>query len=105
MRAGLMRRQVTVLGSERVPDGGGGYTEQPVEIATVWSRVEPLQGREQILAMQTGMQRPYRFTLRYRPGVTGAKMLQYDGRRFDITSVVDPEERHRQLVIMAEEVV
>lgn len=102
--AGPMDKQVTIQSATRSDDGGGGYTETRVDFATVWMAVEPLEGREQLTAMQTGMQRPYRFTCRYLPGVTGALTLLYDGRTFDVRSVVDPEEKHRILVMLAEQV-
>lgn len=104
MRIGRMRSRVTFQAATRTPDGGGGYTETLADVATVWAHVEPLTGREQILAMQTEMERPHRITTRYREGITGATRLLYDGRTFDIKSVVDPDARHRELQIMAEEV-
>lgn len=102
---GQMNRRVTIQSVTTTPDGSGGYTETLVDVATVWARVEPLLGREQIQAMQTDMERPHRFTMRYRAGITGATRILYDGRTFDVKSVVDPHERHRELVITAEEVV
>jgi SPP1 family predicted phage head-tail adaptor len=54
--------------------------------------------------MATVGQRPHEFTIRYRPGMTSAKTLLYETRTFDIKSVVDPEEKHRELVIMTDEV-
>ena len=104
MRAGLMRRRITLQTVERTPDGGGGYTETLTDLATVWARVHPLTGREQLLAMQTEAMQMHRFTIRYRAGLTTATRILYDGRTFDIRSIVDPEERHRELQIMAEEV-
>lgn len=104
MRTGLMRRVVTIRTNTNTPDGMGGYTETPTDVANIPARVEPLEGRELLLAQQTGMQRPHRFTLRYRTGMTGAKTLIYDTRTFDIKSVMDPEEKHRELIITADEV-
>jgi SPP1 family predicted phage head-tail adaptor len=103
--AGRLRKQVTIQGVTRTPDGGGGYTETPVEIAEVWANVQPLDGREQLIAMQTGLQRPYRFTIRYLPDISSIHRVVYDGRTFDVKSVVDPEERHRELELLAEEVI
>ena len=88
----------------RTPDGGGGYTETPTDVTGIDARVEPLEGRELIQAMQTVGQRPHRFTMRYRTGMTGAKTIIYDGRTFDIKSVADPEEKHRELQLMTDEV-
>jgi SPP1 family predicted phage head-tail adaptor len=99
-----MRRVVTIRTNARTPDGMGGYTETPTDVTGIPARVEPLEGRELLMAQQTGMQRPHRFTMRYRTGMTGAKTLIYDGRTFDIKSVMDPEEKHRELVIMSDEV-
>lgn len=105
MRTGLMRRVVTLRTSTGVPDGMGGFSSETTsDVENIPARVEPLEGRELLMAQQTGMDRPHRFTMRYRSGMTGAKVLIYDGRTFDIKSVMDPEERHRELIITANEV-
>lgn len=104
MRTGRMRRQVMLRSNTRTPDGMGGYSETPSDVPGIWARVEPLEGRELLQAMQIGMQRPHQFTMRYRSDITGAKTLIYDGRTFDIKSVMDTEEKHRELVITADEV-
>ncbi len=44
-----------------------------------------------------------RVTIRYRTGVKPANRLLYGKRIFNIRSVADPEEKHRELVIMAQE--
>lgn len=105
MRTGLMRRMVTIQSVTSVPDGGGGTTDTVVAVAeNIPARVEPLLGTELLRAQQTGMQRPHRFTIRYREGVSGSKTILYDGRTFDITSIQDPEEKHRELILQADEV-
>lgn len=104
MRTGLMRRVITIRTNAQTSDGMGGYSETPTDVEDIPARVEPLEGRELLMAQQTGMQRPHRFTIRYRSGMTGAKVLIYDARQFDIKSVMDPEERHRELIIMTDEV-
>jgi SPP1 family predicted phage head-tail adaptor len=103
--AGKLRKQVSIEGVTRIPDGGGGYIETPIETPLIWASVEPLSGREQLIAMQTGMLRPYRFQLRYLPDTSSMLRVKYDGRTFDVKSVVDPDERHRELVLLAEEIV
>lgn len=99
-----MRRRVSLRAVTRTPDGGGGYTESPADTGPFWAHVEPLEGAEQIQAMQTGMQRPHRFTMRYQPGMTGATRIVYGSRIFDVKSVVDSDERHRELIVLADEV-
>lgn len=104
MNIGAMRRQVTLRTNTRTPDGMGGYTETPTDVPNIWAEVEPLVGNEQLQAMQTGMKRPHRFTMRYRPNMSAAQTLLYGTRVFDIKSVVDPEEKHNELVILGDEV-
>lgn len=104
MRTGLMRRMVTIRTNARTPDGMGGHTETPTDVTGIPARIDPLEGNEQINAMQTGMQRPHRITLRYRSGLTGATTIVYGTRTFDIKSIMDPEERHVELHILADEV-
>lgn len=103
--AGELTRSVTINAVTRVDDEYGGSTETTATVATVRAKVQPLEGNEQLQAMQTGMSRPHRFTIRYRAGVTGATELVYDGRTFNVSSVIDPDAKHRELVILADEVV
>lgn len=103
-RAGDLTRRITLRERVRTPVEGGGWEETVQDVATVWAAVEPLQGRQQLEAMQAGMTAPHRFTIRYRRGVTGATEIAYDGRRFDVTSVTDTDARRRELVILADEV-
>lgn len=101
---GEMRHQVTIRAITLTPDEGAGYTETPSDVATVWAAVEPLEGREQLAAMQMGMSRPHRFRVWYRSDLTGANELFHDGRRFNVGSVVDPGARREELVILADEI-
>lgn len=101
---GEMNRRITLRTVTLTPDGGGGYSETPVDSAPTWAKIEPLQGDEQLQAMQTGMVRPHRFTIAYRTGMTGATRIVYGSRVFDVKSVVDTDERHEELVILADEV-
>lgn len=105
MDPGQMNRRVTIQTATRsAPDGGGGFVPgEPTEKET-WAKVEPLEGDEQIQAMQTGMKRPHRFTVRYRPDLLPTSGVVYKGRTFDVKSVVDTAESHEELVILADEV-
>lgn len=102
--AGQLNRRVTIRTTVRTDEEGGGYTDTLRDDATVWAKVEPLQGDEQLAAMQTDMTAPHRFTIRHRRGVSGATELRYDGRRFNVRSVTDTNAAHRELVILADEV-
>lgn len=102
--AGQLNRRIVIRAATATADLYGGTTETVADVATVWAKVEPLQGNEQLLAMQTGMTRPHRFVIRYRSDVTGATEIQYGAQRFNVTSVTDTDARRRELEILADEV-
>lgn len=103
---GKMDRRITIrTEGAPVPDGGGGWTPGTPTTVDTWAYVEPLAGDEQLQAMQTGMVRPHRFKIPYRPEMAATKSIVYRGRTFDVKSVVDTDEQHEELVILADEVV
>lgn len=103
---GERNRKVVLRAPNLTGDEGGGFsTGAPTDLATVWAQIQPLEGDEQLQAMQTGMQRPHRLTIEYRAGVTGITEIGYGARKFNVRSVTDPDEKHRELVILADEVI
>jgi SPP1 family predicted phage head-tail adaptor len=72
-------------------------------VAQVWGEINPLAGRELELAQAINAEVTHQVTLRYRPGVTVAHRLVYQGRIFNITNVLDVETRHRTLELACSE--
>lgn len=105
--AGALRHRLTIQAENPTADGGGGQGADPwadpVTVATVWGRVEPLKGRERMQAMQLRGQVSHRVTIRHRPGITAQMRVLFDGRAFNIRAVVNVEERNRILELLCEE--
>jgi head-tail adaptor len=97
-----------------VPDGEGGFTEgwAPLDPAEMFAHIAP--------ATQTDLERQtsgtvlstatHVISVLYHPGVTVETRLRYTApnrpeRTFQVTSVRNPDEANRELVIVAEEVV
>lgn len=72
---------------------------------TVWAAVEPLMGREYLLANSTVPNVSTRFRIRYVAGITTAMRISYGSKFYNITTVIDVNEEHRELILMAAEVV
>lgn len=104
MNPGKLRHRVTFVQDQEVPDGMGGVTVQPVDVATVWAAVEPLQGRERYAAQQVQAETSHRVTIRYRAGLNTAMRIRFQGRMFNILAIIDPEERREQLQLLCAEV-
>lgn len=103
MRAGSLRHQITIQAKSIGTDTYGGPTETWADVATVWAAVEPLSGRELTNAQAVYAETTTKITMRYRAGVIQATRIMFGGRYYNIQAIVDTEQRHRELIIMASE--
>lgn len=103
MNAGELRHQVTIQSKTITTDGHGGPIETWNDTAYPWAKVEPLQGRELATAQTVNAETTTRITMRYLAGVIPANRITFDGKYYNLQSVVDPELKHRELIIMASE--
>lgn len=72
-------------------------------VTTVRASVEPVQGREYFSgAFQMG-ENVTRIRIRYREGVTNKMRVKYGKRLFDVESVIDSFEQHRELQLICKE--
>jgi SPP1 family predicted phage head-tail adaptor len=103
MNIGSMSKRVTIRSKTQISDGAGGWKDSWVEVATVWASVEPLSGNEFFKAQQLQYSISHKVTIRYKAGITPKMDILYHGREFDIQNVIDPKERHEQLVLLCQE--
>jgi len=101
MRAGKLRHQITLQRKSLTPDEYGGPVETWTDVGTVWASVEPLQGRELTNAQTVNAETTTKITMRYVSGVTAADRIVFGGRFYNLQSVIDPEMKHRELIILA----
>lgn len=103
MQAGRLRHQVVIQATSRVSDGMGGWTENWIDQTTVYAEIDPPKGREFFASGQTQSEITTRVRIRYLSGVTPAKRVKFGSRFFDISSVINPDERNRELILMCVE--
>lgn len=105
MNPGELRHRITIQQPTEIKD----QYKRPVtgwaDFAMVWAAVEPLRGREYLLAQNTNTELTVRVRIRYLKGVTPGMRVLYGGRVFDIQSVIDVDERHREMHLMCAEVI
>lgn len=94
---GRLRHRLTLESAIRTPDGGGGAAEAWTTVAQVWGQIRPTGGSESFDADAIAGRISHEITLRYRAGVIPAMRLISGNRRFEITAVIDIDERHRWL--------
>lgn len=108
LRAGQLRRRVTVRRARQVDDGHGGETREWFTPAILRAQVEGQDGREAVIAHALEGISTYRITTRYRSDLQDSDQLVLDdaldpvcATRLNITSITDPDGRRIQLQIIA----
>lgn len=104
MNIGKMRHRITIEQKTKVSDGAGGYTESWVPFVTVWASIDPVSGKEFFEAQQTQSSVSHKIRIRYKSGVLPAMRVNFKGRIFGIESVINWEERNRDMLLMCSEV-
>lgn len=109
MRAGLIRRRVTVQRYTATQNSLGEEVEIWSNLFSAWAAVAAVtaserfaSGSQQELATVT-----HRVTMRWRDDYTAGPKdrVAYDGKYFDIESAVDPDGRRRETVMLCRELV
>ncbi|MDA8212164.1 MAG: phage head closure protein [Clostridia bacterium] len=105
MNAGELRHRVKIQQKSVTRDSFGAESVTWSDVATVWAVVEPLRGREFFGAQQVNAEVTTRIRIRYRSGVVPTMRALYGSRVYDIQSVINLDERNRELQLMCKEVV
>ena len=107
MNPGELQHRITIQDSIIHEDEIGGQVYDWVDFATVWAKVEALSGREYWAAAQVNAEKTVRVKIRFLPGVATDMRVVFRERTrertFDIKSVIDPDERQRELILMCTE--
>lgn len=101
MKAGDLRRRVEIGRLVTQDDGYGGTMTVWQTFATVWAEIQDLTGREYWAAQQVQSLVTTRVRIRYLAGLTPAMQIKADGKTYAITSIQDPDGKHRELILMA----
>lgn len=104
MRAGTLRHKVTIqkTGSQTL-DSSRQPVDLWVKVADVWAAVEPLSGRELVIAQQQQPDVTHRVRMRARDDVTAKMRVRHGGRTLYIESATNVDERDRELHLMCRE--
>ena len=105
MNAGALRHRCWIQEPTFEPDGYGGTTPSWGTVTVCWGALEPLKGREWIESGLENSEITAKFRMRYFAGIDPTMQLYFGSRTFEIISVIDPEERHKELNLMLKELV
>ena len=103
MRAGMLRHKVVIQQNIPTRDSYGAEVEVWTDYAVVWASIEPARGREFWESQQVNAEVTGKIRIRYLAGVTPMMRVKHGSRIFEIISVINPEERNRELQLMVKE--
>lgn len=105
MRAGRLRHRVTIQEFVKLSeDGIGGSINEWINVATVWARVIPLNGRELVIAQQIMPETTHRVEMRYKGGLNSKMRLLHRGRVLDNISIKNIDELNKEIHLLCREV-
>lgn len=105
MKIGNLRHRITIQKKSATRDSYGAETISWTTYLTVWAAIEPLRGREYMEARQVQADVDTRIRMRAQSVYTikpGMQVL-FGARIFDIISVIEVEERNREVQLMCRE--
>lgn len=104
MRAGQLRHRIQVERPVNVAQTDGSRVVTWERIASVWARVSPLSGRELVAAQQINAEVSVSITIRA-PSVSLQPdyRIVFDGRFYDVVSVLDQDERGIEKMVMCKQ--
>ena len=103
MRAGTLRHKVAIEQRSVTTDTYGGEVVTWLPFTTAWADIQPLSGREMIAAQAVQSEITSKVIMRYIPGVLPSMRVVFEGRYYDIQSVIDWGMRHQELNLMCSE--
>lgn len=108
MQISRLRHRVSLqrlLPGSPAQDAGGVPDEQWTTLFTCWADVAPLRGRELVAAQQVASEVTGTVRIRYRSDfqLTSKDRVLFDTRVYDVVSVVNHDERNREVILYVRE--
>ena len=103
MRAGQLRHPIIIQEVVETRDAVGGITKTWDTWHQVRATITPLSSGEQIRAAQFGGETTHTVRIRYIDGLDLQHRILFGDRIFEITGIINFEERNRELLVSCKE--
>ena len=103
IRAGTLRHQIIIKKKQESLNEYNEPIKTRVPYLTTRAKVKPIKGTETYINHEIHSDLTHLITLRYHEGITPLQRVIYGDRVLEILSVIDVDERHRAIQILAKE--
>ena len=100
---GALRKSIVIQSMGSTTDAGGGRSVAWSTFKTLYAHVEQQSASDKYTQGVIDEKGLYVFTMRYVAGVTTKHRISYNSKFFNITSVINLDERDKYLVVKATE--
>ncbi len=104
--AGRLRQKIDIVQPSSTQDSTGGedLNRNVVVYSNVWASIEALSGAEKFAAHEFISQVSHQVVIRYLPNIVAKMQVHFQGRQFQIESVLNPDERTKSLILLCVEI-
>ena len=103
MQAGKRVHYIMIQQASESADARGEMSQTWTEYANSWAEIKPVRGREYFQAHTENVAADTRIILPYLAGITNKMRIKFGTRIFDIETVINIDERNRELNLMCVE--
>jgi len=107
MRAGSLRKRVTVQELVGTRGAAGGENQTWQDVAETWASIEPLKSDERMAAQMVQAETTTRIRMRYRKDltITAGMRIEYGNRYFLVEGPpINSYERNKEIIVMCREI-
>lgn len=101
--AGAFNRQLSVENQVSVPDGCGGFTSSYSVDSSLWAHLVPQKANVKVIGRANSVETTHKIMMRFRSGIKPGTRLVTGSRRFEVMTVIDPDETRKYLQCQAVE--
>ncbi len=103
INAGRLKKRIEIWRyTEAETELGASHTEL-AKVRTVWAELRPTRGSEFLEYYREANELQFKVTMRYIPGLTEKDVLVYQGRQFEINSIINILEANTYLEVYCTE--
>jgi len=107
LAAGKLRHRIQIVKANGTVDSFGGVPQDLTNwqvLHNAWAQIDTLNGRDMLTSDSFMSEVNLRVTIRYFSDVDASCRIWFNGKTFQITAVVNPDQRTKMLVLLCVEI-
>lgn len=106
--AGMLTRRIKIQRPSTIKDSVGAPCRSWLDVATLWADIQPLSGKEAVIANRISAELSHQIIVRYQslfdnPQQVAQMRVLYKARIFNIHSALNEDEKRTQIILLASE--